>query len=80
MTSHQVALYAKPGCHLCEDALALLTELSSEFQITVQEIDIERDPGLFKKYFDQIPVLLIDQRTTLAAPIRKQDIRAALIS
>jgi len=55
-------------------------ELQSEFKITLQEIDIERDPGLFKQYFDQIPVLMIDQHITLAAPIRKQDIRAALIS
>lgn len=78
--NHRVVLYSKPGCHLCEDALALLNALQSEFQLTVEEIDIERDPGLFKQYFDQIPVLVIDQHTTLAAPIRKQDIRAALIS
>lgn len=75
-----VVLYTKPGCHLCEDARALLNALQSEFQFTLQEIDIERDPRLFKKYFDQIPVLVINQCTTLAAPIRKQDIRAALIS
>lgn len=78
MMPHHVVLYAKPGCHLCEDALALLNALRSEFQLTLEEIDIERDPGLFKKYFDQIPVLVIDQHTTLAAPIRKQDVRAAL--
>jgi len=58
----------------------MLNELQTEFQFTLQEIDIERDPGLFRKYFDQIPVLIINQRITLAAPIRKEDIRAALIS
>lgn len=77
---HHVVLYTKPGCHLCEQALAAVNELRSEFSIVVAEINIELDPGLYKKYFDQIPVLIIDQRTTLAAPIPKNAIRAALSS
>lgn len=77
---HHVVLYTKPGCHLCEQALAAVNELRSEFSITVAEINIELDPGLYKKYFDQIPVLIIDQRTTLAAPITKNAVRAALSS
>ena len=78
--SNSIVFYTKPGCHLCEDARAMLNALQSEFQIAIQEIDIERDPGLFKKYFDQIPVLVINQRTTLAAPIRVEDVRAAFLT
>lgn len=77
---HHVVLYTKPGCHLCEQALAAVNELRSEFSIVFAEINIELDPGLYKKYFDQIPVLIIDQRTTLTAPIPKNAIRAALSS
>lgn len=77
---HHVVLYTKPGCHLCEQALAAVNELRSEFSMVVAEINIELDPGLYKKYFDQIPVLIIDQRTTLAAPITKNAVRAALSS
>jgi glutaredoxin-like protein DUF836 len=77
---HRIVLYLKPGCHLCEEALGVLGALRSEFQLTIEEINIEHDPGLFKKYFDQIPVLVINERITLTAPIRKEDIRAALIS
>ena len=76
--THHVVLYTKPGCHLCTDALALLRELRGEFRLTLDEVDITADGALFKKYFDQIPVLVIDQRTTLTAPIRTQDVRAAL--
>lgn len=78
MTPHRLVLYSKPGCHLCEDALAMVRDLSREFALTIEEIDIERDDALFKKYFDKIPVLMIDGSITLAAPLRRQDIRAAL--
>jgi glutaredoxin len=79
LVTHRIVVYSKPGCHLCENALALLEELRTEFSLDVEEIDIEREPGLLRKYFDQVPVLIIDQRTTLAAPIREKEIRAALI-
>lgn len=78
MTRHRIIFYTKPGCHLCEDALALLNRLQSEITLTVQAIDITTDDALFKKYFDKIPVLCIDDRVTLAAPIDEKDLRAAL--
>ncbi len=75
---HQVILYSKPGCHLCEDAKRLLQSLQREFDFVIQEINIETDPTLFKNYFDKIPVLSIDNEKTLAAPIQIEDVRAAL--
>ncbi len=75
---HRVVFYTKAGCHLCEDAARLLAQLQPEFALTIQAIDIQSDPVLFKKYFDQIPVVVIDDRVTLAAPIRAEDVRAAL--
>jgi len=76
--THRVTVYSKPGCHLCEQTVALLNDLRAEFQLTITEINIESDPGLHQKYFDQIPVLVVDDRVTLAAPIRVEDMRAAL--
>ncbi len=46
--------------------------------LTIQTIDITTDDVLFKKYFDKIPVLWIDERVTLAAPIDEKKLRAAL--
>jgi glutaredoxin len=77
--THVVILYTKPGCHLCEDALQWLNDLRNEYELTIEEIDITTDFALFTKYFEKIPVLLIDHRFTLAAPIRREDVRAALI-
>ena len=74
----RVVVYSKPGCHLCEDAMQLLNSLRGEFDLTIEEIDIVTDRELFKQYFDKIPVLLIDNHTSLAAPIHRDDVRATL--
>ncbi len=76
--SHHVVFYTKPGCHLCEDALQLLHDLQNQVDLAIEEIDTTQNHALFKKYFDQIPVLVIDDRATLAAPIRMEQVRAAL--
>ncbi len=75
---HRIILYEKPGCHLCEVAYELLLGLQREFDLTVERRDISSDAGSFEKYWDKIPVVVIDDRTTLAAPIRVDDVRAAL--
>ena len=76
--SQRVVVYSKPGCHLCEEAVRLLQGLQHEFNLTIDEIDITHDRALFKQYFEKIPVILVDDRVTLAAPIRLDDLRAAL--
>ncbi len=75
---HRIVLYTRPGCHLCESAARLLLELRGEFALTIKEVDITADRELLKNYFDKIPVVQIDDRVTLAAPICKDALRAAL--
>lgn len=75
---HSVVLYGKPGCHLCDIAHQLLLGLVREYDFTLEEVDITRDDGLMARYRDTIPVVIIDNRTTLAAPIRTEDLRTAL--
>lgn len=76
--SHHILLYSKPGCHLCEIAHQLLLGLHREFELTIELVDISQDPSLYDKYWDKIPVIIVDNQTTLAAPIRVADVRAAL--
>jgi glutaredoxin len=78
MTEHRIVLYGKPSCHLCELTHQLLVGLQRDFALTIQEIDITRDPSLFERYRDKIPVLVIDDRVTLAAPIRVAEVRREL--
>ena len=77
---HRIVLYGKPDCHLCDIAHQLLLGLQREFDLTIEEINITRDPALMERYREMIPVVLIDGRTTLTAPIRTAEVRAALMN
>jgi glutaredoxin len=61
---HQVILYSKPGCHLCDYARDLLDEIAADpeqfAEIQIDEIDIRRDESLFAQYRYRIPVITID--------------------
>lgn len=54
----KVTLLSKPGCHLCEDARALLDELRVDHDFSLEEVDITTDPALFAQYRYEIPVVL----------------------
>jgi glutaredoxin len=73
-----VTLYGKPGCHLCEDARALLLALSARHPLDLEEVDIRSDPALFRAYDIRIPVIVVDGSTTLEAPIEERDLVRAL--
>jgi len=53
-------LYSSEGCHLCEQALALIRNVIPDHQIKVVDIidsDIEGEQNLVKLYGVHIPVL-----------------------
>ena len=56
----EVVLYGRPGCHLCDDARAVLERLRSELPFRLIERDIERDDGLLRAYLERIPVVALD--------------------
>jgi glutaredoxin len=62
MSADRVTLYGKPGCHLCDDARAIVAGVCAELGVTWSEIDITQDEQLFKEYGEQIPVTFVDGR------------------
>jgi glutaredoxin len=55
-----VTLLSKPGCHLCDDARAVVAAVCSETGTPWQERDITQDAELQEEYWEQIPVVLVD--------------------
>ncbi|WP_372509414.1 glutaredoxin family protein [Streptomyces humicola] len=55
-----VTLIGKPGCHLCDDARGVIEKVASELGASVEERDITQDEELYRKYWEQIPVVLVD--------------------
>jgi glutaredoxin len=51
-----LVLYSRPGCHLCDDARAVLLAVGEPFE----EIDIDGDDALLLTYLERIPVVTLD--------------------
>ena len=57
-----ITLYTRPGCHLCDDAKALIEPMLSEFGATLREVNIDEDAVLRQRYGTDIPVIFIGSR------------------
>jgi glutaredoxin len=55
-----VTLYGRPGCHLCDDARAVLQRLQSHTPFALEERDITSDDELHRRYLERIPVIALD--------------------
>ena len=60
MNAHTVTLLSKPGCHLCDDARVVIAVIAGELGVPWEELDITTDDELFRQWWEQIPVTLID--------------------
>jgi glutaredoxin len=61
----RVRLLSKPGCHLCDDARAVVAQVCAELGETFDEVDITAGPDaarLTRTYGEEIPVTFVDGR------------------
>ena len=56
----RVRIYSKPGCHLCDDARAVIAAVCAELGEAFDEVDISTDDALMREYGEQIPVTFVD--------------------
>jgi glutaredoxin-like protein DUF836 len=61
MPSPRVKLYARPDCHLCDEARAGLERLRSDGLVfELEEVDIESDEPLLRRFLERIPVIELE--------------------
>ena len=60
MSKPHVIIYSRPGCHLCDEAKAAIMGAGCSDWFTLEEINIESDEELLRKYKYDIPVVTID--------------------
>jgi glutaredoxin len=58
----EVTMYTRPGCHLCEDAKAVVLPLLREFGANLREVSIDTDSKLIERYGSDIPVIFVGAR------------------
>ena len=56
----RVTLYHSPGCHLCDDARAVLAAARLERPFALDEVDISGDEELEQRYRELLPVVEIE--------------------
>ena len=70
----RLVLVTRRGCHLCDEALALLQELGKEPELA----DVDADEELFRVYDWRVPVVLVDGAVVAEGKIKKDVLQQAL--
>ena len=81
MSIPRVTLYTRPGCHLCEDARAVVERVCAELGEDYAEVDITAGPDaeeLTRRYGEEIPVTLVDGAHHAFWRVDADRLRAAL--
>jgi hypothetical protein len=74
----RVVLVGRPGCHLCDDARAVVAAVTGPLGVAWREVSIEDDPALADRYAEEIPVVLVDGRQHDFWRVDPDRLRAAL--
>jgi glutaredoxin len=78
----RLTIYSRPGCHLCEvmkDAVERAVRASG-LGVSLDEIDISRDPDLEARYGVEIPVLLVDGSKAAKYRVSEWEVRRMLVA
>jgi hypothetical protein len=77
-SAHVITLLTRPGCHLCDDARAVVAAVAADLEIGWEERDITRSDSDLRAYGEMIPVTLIDGVQHDFWRVSEQRLRAAL--
>ena len=81
----RVVLYARSGCHLCDEARVVVTRVCQEAAVPWVEVDVDvpAEPGgadLVATYGERVPVVVVDGVDVAQWQVREPVLRAALAS
>jgi len=74
----KVVIYSKPECHLCDEAKAAIQAAGCEGQYTLEEVNVESDPDLRRRYRYDIPVITLDGVEAFRHRVSPEQFREAL--
>ena len=76
MRPQKVVVYTRPGCHLCDDACALL----ERYGLAPDRVNIDADPVLQSRYGLLIPVVEFDGKERFRGRVDEVLLQRLLIS
>jgi glutaredoxin len=73
-----VKLYSRPDCHLCDEARAGLEALAEGIDFRLEEIDIDSDDELHRRFLERIPVVEIQGELVCELGLDVESVKARL--
>lgn len=70
----RVVVLTRAGCHLCDEALAVVGAECARAGEAWRAVDIDADPELRARWTDDVPVVLVD-----GAPVARWRVSAAAL-
>ncbi len=74
-----VIIYTRPDCHLCDEAKQAIQAARCADEYTLNEINIESDSDLLKRYRFDIPVITINGVEAFRHRLTAEDFKTALL-
>ncbi|HKW68881.1 MAG TPA: glutaredoxin family protein [Terriglobales bacterium] len=71
--AHEVVLYSRRGCHLCEIVKESLSKLARQAQFSWQEVDVDSDDSLRRQFTDEVPVVFINGKKAFKYRMDERD-------
>ena len=76
----RIVLVGRVGCHLCDEAEAIISRVAAETGATWVKVSVDDDPALLARWSHQVPVTLVDGRPHDFYRVSEARLRAALKS
>jgi glutaredoxin len=74
----RVTLYTKPGCHLCDAVKHVIDRVRRGVKFDLEIRDISEHAADHARYWDSIPVVLVDGSELARYRLTEAELRAAL--
>ena len=72
-------MYTRQGCHLCEQAWALLEDARKTHGFTLEAIDVDSAPELVQQYGECVPVVLVDGKVRFRGQVNAALLKRLLV-
>jgi glutaredoxin len=78
----EVVMYTRAGCHLCDEAWAVLEAERQRFGFSLRQVDVDTDTLLAERFGSEVPVVTVGGevrfRGRVNAVLLRRSLRAAV--
>ena len=75
----KVIIYSRPGCHLCEVVKSVIEQSDCAGKYTLNEVNIDSDENLLRRYKNDIPVIMIDGVEAFRHRVSVEEFQTAIL-